>query len=383
MIISRVILKNWRNFTSVDVPLGSRVFVVGPNASGKSNFLDVFRFLRDIAVDGGGLQSAIERRGGLSKIRCLAARRYPDVQIEVHFTDGQNGKSTWRYAIGVKQMARGLRKPYLSYEKVWRGDELILERPDKLDQGDEIRKIQTHLEQLSANQDFRAIADALRKTRYLHIIPQLVRAPEAFGRTEVSGDPFGSDFIKNVAKTRATVRRSRLRKIGEALKAVVPQLSQLGLVWDEDTGIPHLQAAYKHWRQKGAKQREDQFSDGTLRLIGLLWTLLESDSLLLLEEPELSLNADIVTRIPPMMHRLQQRKARQVILSTHSADLLSNKGIGGEETLLLTPSSEGTIVELASSIREIRALLEGGLSIADAALPRTRPRDINQFDLFK
>ncbi len=52
-MISRVILKNWRNFTSVDVPLGNRVFVVSPNASAKSNFLDVFRFLRDIAKPGG------------------------------------------------------------------------------------------------------------------------------------------------------------------------------------------------------------------------------------------------------------------------------------------------------------------------------------------
>ena len=34
-----------------------------------------------------------------------------------------------------------------------------------------------------------------------------------------------------------------------------------------------------------ARQREDQFSDGALRLVGLLWTLLEGDALLLLEEP--------------------------------------------------------------------------------------------------
>jgi recombinational DNA repair ATPase RecF len=37
MIVSRLILKNWRNFRSVDVPLRERQFIVGPNASGKSN----------------------------------------------------------------------------------------------------------------------------------------------------------------------------------------------------------------------------------------------------------------------------------------------------------------------------------------------------------
>lgn len=56
MIISRVVLKNWRNFRHVDVSLRPRAFLVGPNAAGKSNFLDVFRFLRDIVRDGRGLQ---------------------------------------------------------------------------------------------------------------------------------------------------------------------------------------------------------------------------------------------------------------------------------------------------------------------------------------
>ena len=78
MLISRLTLKNWRNFTNVDVALQQRQFIVGPNASGKSNLLDAFRFLRDIAKQkGGGLQDAIEKRGGLSKIRCLSAGRDP------------------------------------------------------------------------------------------------------------------------------------------------------------------------------------------------------------------------------------------------------------------------------------------------------------------
>lgn len=47
-------LENWRNFTSVDTELARRVFLVGPNASGKSNMLDVFRFLHDLVAVGGG-----------------------------------------------------------------------------------------------------------------------------------------------------------------------------------------------------------------------------------------------------------------------------------------------------------------------------------------
>jgi predicted ATPase len=118
-------------------------------------------------------------------------------------------------------------------------------------------------------------------------------------------------------------------------------------------------------------------------LIGLLWSLLESSSLLLLEEPELSLNTGIVKKLPALMYRIQKQRQRQVMVSTHSPDLLSDPGIAGEEVLLLTPSEEGTRIELASSVQEIKDLLEGGLSIADAAVPRTSPESLSQLDLFQ
>lgn len=133
-----------------------------------------------------------------------------------------------------------------------------------------------------------------------------------------------------MAKTPAKVRASRLKRIEEALRIAVPQLRQLSFAKDE-IGYPHLEAIYEHWRPSGARQREDQFSDGTLRLVGLLWILLEGDSLLLLEEPELSLNSAIVSRLPGLIYRLQRQRGRQVFISTHSADLLSDLGIGGKK----------------------------------------------------
>ena len=45
---TRIDAENWRNFGKISVQLQRRAFIVCPNASGKSNFLDVFRFLHDI-----------------------------------------------------------------------------------------------------------------------------------------------------------------------------------------------------------------------------------------------------------------------------------------------------------------------------------------------
>lgn len=180
-------------------------------------------------------------------------------------------------------------------------------------------------------------------------------------------DPYGQDFLKRLSDTSERSRDLRLRKIEEALRGVVPQLTRLTYTKD-DMGKPHLEALYEHWRPRGAKQLEDQFSDGTLRMIGLLWSLLDKDSVLLLEEPELSLHTGIVRRLPAIMSRLNRKSKRQIMLSTHSPELLADAGIGGEEVLLLEPSTEGTQIKLATDYNDIRALLEQGLSAADAIL---------------
>ena len=381
MIISRLVLKNWRNFRTFDVPFSDRVIIIGPNASGKSNLLDAIRFLRDIAHPGGGLQRSITQRGVLSKVRCLAARREPDVEIEVELSEGGSAPE-YKYAIGIKQQVRGYRQPVLRSEKVWKNGSLLLSRPDEQDLQDPLRLTQTHLEQISANAGFRPIARFFDSIRYLHVVPQLLRHPEAFQGPAVPEDPYGRNFLEMVAKTPEKTRKSRLRKIEAALRVAVPQLTKLTDTKD-DAGIPHLEAEYKHWRPNAGRQREDQFSDGTIRLIGLFWSLLEGDAPLLLEEPELSLHSEIVKRLPALFARLQRQTKRQLFISTHSWDLLSEKSIGGEEVVMLTPGQEGTNAELASSSNEVRTLLEAGLSIADAALPSTIPPQLSQLDLFQ
>jgi predicted ATPase len=379
MIISRLSLKNWRNFRSIDIDLSDRVFIVGPNASGKSNLLDAIRFLKDVAKPGGGLQQAIVERGGVSKIRCLAARKEPAVEIDVELKNGPEAPA-WRYAIGFTQQVRGHRQPILRYERVWKGTRQILDRPTEDDAKDVIRLTQTSLEQINSNSDFREISRFLDSVRYLHLVPQLLKHPEAFKGPGLSEDPFGKNFLELVARTPESTRRSRLRKIEEALRLAVPQLINLSDVKDK-TGIPHLEATYTHWRPGAGRQREDQFSDGTLRLIGLFWALLEGDAPLLLEEPELSLHTAIVKKLPALFYRMQRSRKRQIFVSTHSWEMLQDRGIGGEEVVMLEPNNEGTVATVASKSADIRKLLSSGLSIAEVALPRTAPPNLEQLTL--
>ena len=384
MIIKRLKVKNWRNFRELNVPFRERQFIVGANASGKSNLLDIFRFLRDIVkAEGGGLQKAVKDRGGVSKIRSLAARQDPEIAIEIYLADNAESPESWRYAIGIRQEPRGYRQPFLTYERVWKGDQQILNRPDAADKGDPQRLTQTFLEQINVNANFRDIVYFLQDITYLHLVPQLLRFADSIQGRVVEDDPFGQGFLERIATASERTRRSRLQKIEQALKIAVPQLKQLEFIRDEITGRPHLQALYSHWRPNAGLQREDQFSDGTLRLLGLLWSLLESDSVLLLEEPELSLNAGIVSQLAPFISRMQRSRRPQVFVSTHSDALLTEQGIDGGEVLLLTPAREGTAGKIVSDIDEVQTLLEAGFTVGEAVLPRTRPEHAEQLSFLE
>ncbi len=378
MQFTHIRLKNWRNFATVDVDLQRRVFLFGANASGKSNFLDVFRFLRDLASVGGGFQDAVRRRGGVSDLRCFAARRYSDISVQVSMGDEDN-PSIWEYELRFNQDRQ--RRLLIKHERVAYGGQDILNRPDELDRKDAERLTQTYLEQVYANREFRDIATFFSSVHYLHIVPQLVREPDrSVGKTN---DPFGGDFLEQIARTQEKAQMARLQRITDVLKLAVPQLMELEL-WRDNRGTPHLRGKYENWRKQGKWLDEDQFSDGTLRLMGLLWAMRDGNGPLLLEEPELSLHPEVVRVIPQMFARVQNRSRRQILISTHSADLLKDSGIDPREVLLLLlqPETEGTSVRPASTLEHIEALLALGTSLDEVVIPETRPEGVEQLSLF-
>ena len=116
--------------------------------------------------------------------------------------------------------------------------------------------------------------------------------------------------------------------------------------------------------------------------MGLLWAIMEKASPLLLEEPELSLHSEIIRMLPQMFARVQRRTGRQIFISTHSSDLLQDEGIGLDEVLLFIPGEEGATVTSTITQKEIRDILQSGLSLAEAVIPKTRPQKATQLMLF-
>jgi predicted ATPase len=357
---THLLVKNWRNFLKADVELRRRVILAGPSGAGKSNLVDVFSFVRDLAAPGAGFQEAVRRRGGVRRLRCLAARQDSDLALLVR-AGGEENPAEWEYELHFNQ--EGQPRPVIKREQLSRCGEDLFVRPDASDEADPERLTQTFLEQGSLRKELRTFAEFLGTVRYIHLVPQLMREPD---RSAGGGhDSFGRDILERIAATPEKSQNARLRWILEALQAAVPRLIQLEARRDAH-GRPHLRALYEHWRPRGAWQTEEQFSDGTLRLIGLLWAVLEGSGPLLIEEPEISLHPEIVRLIPQMLARLARRSGRQTILTTHSLDLLCGEGVGSEEILILNPREEGTSIRPAFELGEAADLLDRGALPAEA-----------------
>lgn len=369
-------LSNWRNFRAVELDLQDRMFVVGPNAAGKTNLLDALKFLRDVAKPKGGLATALDERVGFTHLRSLHARFNSELKVAV--TANVDGV-VWEYELALN----GTRtKPFRVVREVVRRESVVLlERPDANDRRDARLLEQTHLEQVTQNALFRALADALASTVFIHVVPQVVKSLGMRASEHVLRDAPGSDFIEQLAGLPDKKQKGALRRLEKLLKVAVPQFDELRVMRDKRSGTPHLEAKYAHWRPQGSWQSEREFSDGTVRLIGLLWAILEGKAPLVLEEPELSLHEGIVQTLPQLLHSAARRHRRQMFVSTHAMNMLADPGIDPREVIVLEPTDQETVAKLGSEIPEFVRAASSGLPLSELVGARTRPYRVSQLPL--
>ncbi len=408
MRFTRIKLAYWRNFRAIDVPLAQRTFLVGPNGSGKSNLLDALRFLRDIADRTGGLGRAVEERGGMdvirshykfkepvpphpkaippppkaSNVRMGVTARFEDreptlaefmtgfpVSIEVHAEiDGK----PWRYALEIDNIPTW--PPTVVKEEVDGPDGPLVRRPDANDVDDSERLTQTFLEQVSSNKPFRKLAEMLASVEYSHIVPELVRDPRPRAGRDLMHDPHGAELLSSMANLPEEERNRRLRALCQQLSKVIPELDEIQYM--PERNAPHIGLRFASL--PNVFQREEQLSDGTLRLLGLFWMLGAGTSPVLLEEPEMSLHAAAVRQIPQILARVASRLHRQTLVSTHSEDLLDDTGIDPSEVLILSPTREGTIVSVGSDDPGLVELATADAPLGGLLVAKTKPADIAQ-----
>ena len=86
--IGKIKINNFKNFQNLEIELNKFNVLVGSNASGKSNFINIFSFLRDILTN--GLCNAISYNGGAKYIQNFSSNSSLD--MEIHFISDKDYK---------------------------------------------------------------------------------------------------------------------------------------------------------------------------------------------------------------------------------------------------------------------------------------------------
>ena len=344
--ITRLRAKNYRSIRDLNLDLDldpesePLTVLVGPNAAGKSNVLDILRFIREALW--GGLDFAVSRRRGIDSIRHRhrPGRGSPrDVELGVSTTyagaaldynfvltrDSGGGHRVKReygsFGVESKQVEFDIRdrrviKPrgipdfgilpgQLSF---FRYAHLFFE--DNSD-GSEHR-ISPMIYQ------FWERTGALSDLGFSHVFPHVIRDPH----NQTSGERL-DEHGDNLASVLHDIGRSSgsFRGLIEALSLALPGITD---VRSRLIG-GYLALKFKHSNiagDEGIWLDAAQESDGTLRMLGLLTAIHQPrrPPLLGIEEPELAIHPGV---LPILADEFQEASLRmQVMITTHSPDFI-------------------------------------------------------------
>jgi predicted ATPase len=368
--ILKVSLRNYRSIESCAVELGPLTFLVGPNGTGKSNFLDALRLVSDALNN--TLDHALRERGGISEVR---RRSYGQssrlgIGIEFELADGRTG--FYGFEVGSGK-AGGFR---VETERCQIGQDGFRVEEGKVTVSSEIVKPahseeRLYLVAMSGFPSFRAVYDLLTGMGFYNILPTIMRQLGKSGLGEKL-EPEGGNVASVLAGLGSEGGGWAKERIGEYLQAIVPEI-----VGVEPLKLGHMETLQflQSVDGTGAPQSfvAQSMSDGTLRAVGVLIALFQAHGrsaipLVGIEEPEMALHPAAAGVLLDALKEASQFV--QVVVTSHSADLLDDPDLDGSQILavgleggrtVLTPLSEAT-----------RSILEDKLYTAGDLLRRNQ-----------
>ena len=337
-LVTRIRLRNYKSIAACDVRPAPLSFLVGPNGSGKSNFLDALRFVAEALRF--SLDHALRDRGGIQEVRRRSGGHPNHFGIRL---DLRLPRAEGWYAFRVGAQPRG---GYSVQEeecviagasgrgsyKVAGGEVVASTIPNP----PACASDRLYLVAMSGFTTFRPVYDALSGMGFYNLNPEAIRdlqAPDPGDLLKRDGSNLAS-VLDNLGGRGKTAVEEYLAAITPGVTGVEPRMMGTKITLDfrqEVRGAKHP------WRFLASNM-----SDGTLRALGVLVALFQGTggdgraTLIGIEEPESALHPAAAGVLIDSLTEASQ--AAQVIVSSHSADLLDNHTI--PDTSILAVLSE-------------------------------------------
>ena len=397
VFLRRVVLQNYMSIARCSLDLRALNFLVGQNGAGKSNFLDALRFTGDSLNT--SVEHALRDRGGIGEVRRRSAGHPTNFGVRLDWSLPSGDSGLYAFRIGAK--------PHGAFEV--QREQCIVNFADLAIQpaSYEIRSGQIHqcslastpaaasdrlfLVAVSGQPEFRPLYDALLRMGLYNFNPDVIRELQS----PDPGEVLTSDGrnLASVLKRMADQPNERMDRLVKMLGKVVPGI----------TGVAHRPVGKKEtleFRQLVAGSKDawrfdaENMSDGTLRSLGVLVALFQppaSDGRAVrvvgIEEPETALHPGAAAVLRSAL--FEASRHTQVIVTSHSPDLLDDKEISADTIISVTSRGGETILGPAdeasrNSIRDHLFTAGELLRLNQIATDETAHQQITaaQLDLF-
>lgn len=311
--LEKLTIRNFKSIREQILKLGSLNVFIGGNGSGKSNLIEVFRFLREIVDQNLGRYTAT--KGGADALLHFGRKVSPAMTIGLEFGAGDTSNA---------------------YEVILNGtpaDELIVAREtsyfherkrfnkpfdNPISSGAKESKLKTD-GHISARQ----VTHDLESYRVYHFHDTSESAPMR-GTSDVDDNRILRSQAENLAAFLYWLQEkhpAHMANIQETVRQIAPFFDRFRLA-------PLKLNPSKirlEWQEKGTDTyfNASALSDGTLRFICLATLLMQPTlpPLLLLDEPELGLHPAAITLLAALLDSASSRT--QVIIATQSVTLVN------------------------------------------------------------
>lgn len=347
-VISRVRASNFRSIESINLELARLSVFVGQNGVGKSNIIDVLRFVRDCLTR--GVDQALLDRGGMGAVRRFGAQSAePDIQIELRCAFGQH-EVVYGFALTTDPRTEyKVREEHLQVRDTnsdavgtvlhlsngrWTGDaiaDVIQLHPYPDSELHMLKAWWLYLDGLKTDAASALLAtiELLTELSFYNISPESLRTPQQI----VSESPF-DEKGRNLAAVLRSVKKVQgpeLNDIEGALARLVDGLRSYDihnvgsyLVSKLLYEFPDVSTASNQVGVTRLVSDLAQESDGTLRILSILAALYQQPSraLVVIEEPEINIHPGALGVIADLLQEASLRS--QILVTTHSPDLIEH-----------------------------------------------------------